>query len=203
MHPKKELKILLAESFKELVLEKLVEKITIKEITDRAGVTRVTFYNHFQDKYELLEWICREELVNPIRILLWNGMEKEAITFMFTSILKNREFYSHVVKLEGQNSFESIVKNCFTEALVEYITGHADSEKRKYKEMRPEWLAEFYSQGMSFVLISWIKGGMVEPGSKAEWWKSRRKWWKCMSLSPVILWLICQKNCKLQSINNV
>ena len=57
MHPKKELKILLAESFKELVLEKLVEKITIKEITDRAGVTRVTFYNHFQDKYELLEWI--------------------------------------------------------------------------------------------------------------------------------------------------
>ena len=50
MHPKKELKILLAESFKELVLEKLVEKITIKEITDRAGVTRVTFYNHFQDK---------------------------------------------------------------------------------------------------------------------------------------------------------
>ena len=112
--------------------------------------------------FYVLEWICREELVNPIRILLWNGMEKEAITFMFTSILKNREFYSHVVKLEGQNSFESIVKNCFTEALVEYITGHADSEKRKYKEMRPEWLAEFYSQGMSFVLISWIKGGMVE-----------------------------------------
>ena len=50
MQQKKEVKTLLAESFKELALEKPVEKITIKEITDRAGVIRVTLYNHFQDK---------------------------------------------------------------------------------------------------------------------------------------------------------
>ena len=48
---------LLAESFKELALKQPIEKITIKEITDKAGVIRPTFYNHFQDKYELLEWI--------------------------------------------------------------------------------------------------------------------------------------------------
>ena len=48
---------LLAESFKELAKKHPIEKITIKEITDLAGVIRPTFYNHFQDKYELLEWI--------------------------------------------------------------------------------------------------------------------------------------------------
>ena len=48
---------LLAESFKELALKQPIEKITIKEITDKAGVIRPTFYNHFQDKYDLLEWI--------------------------------------------------------------------------------------------------------------------------------------------------
>lgn len=47
---------LLAESFKELAKKHPIEKITIKEITDLAGVIRPTFYNHFQDKYELLEW---------------------------------------------------------------------------------------------------------------------------------------------------
>ena len=46
---------LLAESFKELALKQPIEKITIKEITDKAGVIRPTFYNHFQDKYDLLE----------------------------------------------------------------------------------------------------------------------------------------------------
>ena len=54
---------ILADSLKALVLQKPVEKITIKEITDKAGVIRPTFYNHFQDKYELLEWIIREEIL--------------------------------------------------------------------------------------------------------------------------------------------
>ncbi len=48
MQQKREVKTLLAESFKELALEKPVEKITIKEITDRAGVIRVTFYIIFR-----------------------------------------------------------------------------------------------------------------------------------------------------------
>ena len=47
----------LAESLKELSQNQPLEKITIKEITDKAGVIRPTFYNHFQDKYELIEWI--------------------------------------------------------------------------------------------------------------------------------------------------
>lgn len=166
MQPKKEVKILLAEGFKELVLEKSVEKITIKEITDRAGVIRVTFYNHFQDKYELLEWICREEVVGPIRILLWNGMQKEALTFMFTSILKNKEFYCHVAKMEGQNSFESIVRRCIFDILKDYFEEHAKHSKKKYEWLTPEWVAEYYAQSLTFVLISWIHGGMQ--GSPAD-----------------------------------
>ena len=46
---------MLAESFKDLALRMPIDKITIKQITDGAGVIRPTFYNHFQDKYELLE----------------------------------------------------------------------------------------------------------------------------------------------------
>ena len=57
---------LLAESLKELTIKQPIEKITIKEITDKAGVIRPTFYNHFQDKYELLEWIIRTELLEPV-----------------------------------------------------------------------------------------------------------------------------------------
>ena len=45
--------VILAESLKELSENRPIDKITIKEITDKAGVIRPTFYNHFQDKYEL------------------------------------------------------------------------------------------------------------------------------------------------------
>ena len=43
--------IVLAESLKELSKTRPIDRITIKEITDKAGVIRPTFYNHFQDKY--------------------------------------------------------------------------------------------------------------------------------------------------------
>ncbi len=169
MQHKKEVKVLLAECFKELVLEKPIEKITIKEITDRAGVIRVTFYNHFQDKYELLEWICQEEVANPVRILLFNDMEKEAVTFMFTNILKNKEFYMHAARLEGQNSFESIVRGCFTEVIAAYLKEQSQAGPRKYSWLTPEWVAEFYSQALTYVLLSWIKSGMQEsPESMVE-----------------------------------
>ena len=39
--------LLLADSLKELARIHPIEKITIREITDKAGVIRPTFYNHF------------------------------------------------------------------------------------------------------------------------------------------------------------
>ena len=162
MQHKKEVRYLLADSFRELVLEKPIEKITIKEITDRAGVIRVTFYNHFQDKYELLEWICREEIINPLRILLWNNMKQEAFTFMLSNIVKSREFYMRAVRLEGQNSFESILKVCFTEVVTDYLNEHMKNSKRRFEWLTPERAGQFYAQSLSYILITWIKSGMNE-----------------------------------------
>lgn len=45
---------LLAKSLKEIAVRRPVEKITIKEITDKAGVIRPTFYNHFRINLSLL-----------------------------------------------------------------------------------------------------------------------------------------------------
>jgi probable dihydroxyacetone kinase regulator len=163
MQQKREVKVLLAESFKELVMQKPVEKITIKEITDRAGVIRVTFYNHFQDKYELLEWICREEIVSPTRALLQNNMQREAVTFLFTAILKNKDFYSHVARLQGQNSFSSIIHQLIAETIEESIAHSHKGKSEKYPWLTGKWLAEYYSHSMTFILMSWIGQDMKVP----------------------------------------
>ena len=63
MEDKKELtKDLLTLSFRELILKTPFDKITIKMITDGAGVIRPTFYKHFQDKYGILEYILQKEI---------------------------------------------------------------------------------------------------------------------------------------------
>ena len=108
MEPKKELtKELIASSMKELMLHQPFEKITIRMITEHAGVIRPTFYYHFQDKYEVLEWIVRHDLVISARMLMDRGLVDEAIHVVFTDIGNDREFYRRAFLVIGQNSFMS------------------------------------------------------------------------------------------------
>lgn len=51
----------LEESHKHLLLTKPLTKITIADLTEDCGVSRMTFYYHFQDIYDLVEWSCEED----------------------------------------------------------------------------------------------------------------------------------------------
>ncbi len=166
---KETIDILLAESFKELACQQPIEKITIKAITDKAGVIRPTFYNHFQDKYELLEWVMRVQILEPTKPLIDAGMIDEALILIFTSLKKEREFYEKAVRLEGQNSFESIAKKCIEDILMEAIQTKKPKRQKTHPWLTPEHVAQFYSQVMCFVVISWIQNGMaVEPEEMTE-----------------------------------
>ena len=48
-------------SLKKLLLKKPLNKITINDITEDCGVNRMTFYYHFKDIYDLVEWACLED----------------------------------------------------------------------------------------------------------------------------------------------
>ncbi len=152
---------LLAESFKELVLQHSIEKITIKEITDKAGVIRPTFYNHFQDKYELLEWIIRTDLLEPIRPLIENQMVDEALLLLFMNIEKEQKFYIQAARLEGQNSFESIARGCVKGILLDIIEKNSKDKMLKFPWLTPERIAEYYAQSMCSVVITWMKSGLA------------------------------------------
>ena len=58
-------KRLIADGFKALLLRYPFEKISIMMITNEAGIRRPSFYNHFQDKYDLLAWIVETDVVAP------------------------------------------------------------------------------------------------------------------------------------------
>ena len=153
----------LAESLKELAATKPIEKITIKEITDKAGVIRPTFYNHFQDKYELLEWITINELFKPVDPLLSNGMLKEAVTFVLTTMEREKEFYKRAVQLEGQNSFNEIFTRCVKNAVRKYIDVESLAGIADYKWLTPDLVSTFLAHSISWVSIQWIISGMAVP----------------------------------------
>ena len=59
-------KLMLAESLRNLMQKKPLDKIKIHEIVDACGVNRQTFYYHFQDIYALVEWMYQHDAVELI-----------------------------------------------------------------------------------------------------------------------------------------
>ena len=56
----------LADSLKKLLTHLPFNKITVTEICQECGMHRQSFYYHFKDKYELVNWIFHDEFVNPM-----------------------------------------------------------------------------------------------------------------------------------------
>ena len=59
--PNNSTKLALEASLKNLLLKKPVDKITITDLTNDCGITRMAFYYHFKDIYDLVEWSCYED----------------------------------------------------------------------------------------------------------------------------------------------
>lgn len=57
----------LAMSLKHIMAKKPLSKITIADITEDCGINRMTFYYHFQDIFDLIDWICQEEGAKAIQ----------------------------------------------------------------------------------------------------------------------------------------
>ena len=116
-------KELLAESLKELAASKNISKITVKEISANCGFTSKTFYNHFQDKYDLIVWIystAAEKIFSKMdgENYTWNN----ALTDGLNYFLENKKFLRNLVlNTGGQDSFINYLSNFSVKIFSDYI----------------------------------------------------------------------------------
>ena len=148
---------MLAESFKSLALRVPIDKITIKQITDGAGVIRPTFYNHFSDKYELLDWIYYNETFVPLTADISFGNWDEKLYELLQIMRKHKAFYMNTIKC-SDNFFEEYLLKMLTtlfETAVEDldVRGQLTPEKKRLA-------AKIFAYGLTGVVIEWAMGGM-------------------------------------------
>ena len=159
----------LCDSLKKLCEQKPFDKISISDITGECGLNRQSLYYHFQDKYEVVERIIKDEILQPIRPLLQNDMIDESMILIFTNLQKEKEFYTKLAKTTGQNSFEEIVRKCVEELLLEFMISKTGEKVVKDKWLTPSMIAKYYAQSMTFVVMNWIQSGMpLSPKEIAE-----------------------------------
>lgn len=107
----------LAQTMKELMAKQPFSKISVGDICDACGMSRKSFYYHFRDKYDLVNWIFDTEFLQSIRPENYTAGWK-LLADMCTYFYEEKEFYRCAMQIEGQNSF----REYFCEAITPLIS---------------------------------------------------------------------------------
>lgn len=150
----------LADSLKALLRTRPLSKVTIADITEGCGINRMTFYYHFRDIYDLVEWICREEcsaaLGGPLDRETW----QEGFCDLCRYVLENRSFFVNVCNSIGREQAEnylyrvtySILRSAVDELAGDMLIGE---EEKKF-------IADFYKFAFVGVELDWLRSGLRE-----------------------------------------
>lgn len=150
----------IASGLKELTKKKSFDKITIHDIAEICGLNRQTFYYHFQDKYELVDWIYYNEAISIIiNDLTYDNWDKKVFE-MLTKMKEEDYFYKDTLKQSGENGFKEYLFNIASELFLDIIDRIAVNEN--YDEHDKRFISEFYAFGIVGVIVSWGQHGMKE-----------------------------------------
>lgn len=152
-------KLALANSLKNLMLNKPFDKIRVADIVGNCGVTRTTFYYHFKDKYDLMNWIYYTETVPFMsayqRVEDWTDGLRDLCYYM----RGNKIFYFNALNTTGQNSFQEYLHDYIrdlSEAVIESIKG------AQFDEEKWGFIAEFIATSFVSLIVRWANTGMKE-----------------------------------------
>lgn len=145
----------LTHAFWQLYLEKPIEKITVREITDRAGYNRATFYLYYHDVYDLFEQL-ENEILEQIRLLVQERLlSEEQLDFshhMGFIVELAQRFNGYMPRLiAGDPSFEERLKDIIAPLLDRFIIRDAGLSACEQDVLRA-----YYLSGVLGAINAWM-----------------------------------------------
>ncbi len=146
------------ESLKRLLLQKPLNKITISDITEDCGVNRMTFYYHFKDIYDLVEWSCEEDARAALRGKRTYDTWQEGFTQIFEAVLANKPFVMNVYHSVSREQVENYLYKMTYHLIIQVVEEKAVgmSVRREDKE----FIAHVYKYAFVGLMLDWIRGDM-------------------------------------------
>lgn len=146
----------LANSLIEISYTKPIHKITIQNIVDNCHTGRQTFYNHFSDKFELINWIYKEKAEKVLGIFVDNQNWYECMRLTYMIFLENKQFFTKILDLSDfVEFFYTHTRNYYINSIVDRFGKDEISESLIYS-------IEYNSYGQVQMCLKWIKEGMKE-----------------------------------------
>ena len=153
-------KIALEDSLKRLLLRKPLDKITITDITTDCGISRMAFYYHFKDIYDLVEWCCVEVGTKALQGKKTYDSWTEGLTQVFEAVLENKPFIMNVYHALSREQIENYLFRLTRDLIMNVIKECSKGMNITVSEQ--SFIADFYKYSFVGVMLDWIKKGMKE-----------------------------------------
>lgn len=153
-------KYALETSLKKLLLQKPMDKITISDLTNDCGISRMAFYYHFKDIYDLVEWVCLEDAARALQGKKTYDTWQEGLQQIFEAVIENKPFIMNVYRTLSREQIENYLFKLTHDLLIGVV--EEKSVGMEITEDEKAFIADFYKYGFVGLVLEWIDKGMKE-----------------------------------------
>ena len=148
----------LAKAMKTLMVRQSFTKISVGDICDECGLNRKSFYYHFKDKYDLVNWIFQTEFLEMLKVHTYSS-SWQLILDICVYLYSEKEFYSNALQYEGQNSF----RGYFSSTIGAILLVLMNENMRNIEDSR--FFVTFTTDAILAAIIRWLT---ESPSTKPE-----------------------------------
>lgn len=146
----------LSSALKELMQETPFAKISVADICEKCDMNRKSFYYHFKDKYELVNWIFDIDFID---LVSRGGANRslEEMTALCRILFENRRFYCNALSVQGQNSLNEHIREITLPILRERM------REAMIEEASIAFAQDFFLDALLGAILRWIRDEDCEP----------------------------------------
>lgn len=148
----------LAESLKGLLAKTPLDKITIQTLVDDAQVSRKTFYYHFRDIYDLLEWALADEAARLLEGKVTADTWQQGVERIFASLEENRAAILNIYRSKNRELLDAYLARLAGQFLTDVFDTQPGHERVSGEDRA--FILKLYSYGVVSFFLYWIGQGM-------------------------------------------
>lgn len=157
----------LAASLKKLLEKKPLDKVTVIDIIEDCEVNRQTFYYHFKDIYDLIDWMLLDEATRALDGKKTYDTWQRGFEQILEALLLDKTFITNVYHSVSREYVENYLYRLTFELMMGVV-----EEKAAGMNVRDEdkkFIADFYKCAFVGLTLEWIRKGMKgEPKAMTE-----------------------------------
>lgn len=145
------MKAMIAETFLTLAGQKNVDKITVKDLVEACGISRQTFYYHFQDIIDVVEWLVERNTQTMLERSLAAGDPREAIRIFVADAVEKRDLIQRLLASQRLEQVRGTMFQAFRTYLRELFRSREPAQPVRVSDL--ETLIDFCAFGIAGLLL--------------------------------------------------